>query len=118
MLIDNAIASVAVKDLGSAAPWYEALLRRAPDSTPMPEVAEWKFTRGGWLQVYQLPERAGSGSFTLAVSNIEEVVAHVEKLGIDASQRSSGAQVKTLMIVDPDGNHIAFAEALDKSMAR
>ena len=118
MLIDNAIASVAIKDLESAAPWYEALLGRAPDSTPMPEVAEWKFTRGGWLQVYQLPERAGSGSFTLAVSSIEEVVAHVEKLGIDASQRSSGAQVKTLMIVDPDGNHIAFAEALDKSMAR
>jgi predicted enzyme related to lactoylglutathione lyase len=118
MLIDNAIASVAIKDLESAGPWYEALLGRAPDSTPMPEVAEWKFTLGGWLQVYQLPERAGSGSFTLAVSNIEEVVAHIEKLGIDASQRSSGAQVKTLMIVDPDGNHIAFAQALDKSMAR
>ncbi len=51
-------------------------------------------------------------------SNIEEVIAHVEKLGIDASQRGSGAQVKTLMIADPHGNHIALAEALDKSMAR
>ena len=118
MSIDNAIASIAVKDLGSALKWYEALLGRAPDSTPMPEVAEWKFPRGGWLQVYQLPERAGSGSCTLAVSEIEEVVAYVEKLGIDASQTSSSAQVKTLMIVDPDGNHIAFAEALDKTMAR
>jgi predicted enzyme related to lactoylglutathione lyase len=118
MSIDNAIASVAVKDLRSALRWYEALLGRAPDSTPMPEVAEWKFARGGWLQVYQLPERAGSGSFTLAVSNIEEVVAHVDKLGVDATQRSSGAKVKTLMISDPDGNHIAFAEAMDKSVAR
>lgn len=118
MSIDNAIASVAVKDLRSAVPWYGALLGRVPDSTPMAEVAEWKFARGGWLQVYQLPERAGSGSFTLAVSNMEEVVANVEKLGIDATQRSSGARVNTLMIVDPDGNHIAFAEAFDKSMAR
>lgn len=118
MSIDNAIASVAVKKLRSAVPWYEALIGRAPDSTPMPEVAEWKFAHGGWLQIYQLPERAGSGSFTLAVSNIEEVVAHVEKLGIDATQRSSGAVVKTLMIVDLDGNHIAFAEAVDKSLAR
>ena len=118
MSIDNAIASVAVKDLRSAVAWYAELLGRAADSTPMPEVAEWKFARGGWLQVYQLPERAGSGSFTLAVSNIEETVAHVQKLGIDATQRSSGAKVKTLMIVDPDGNHIAFAEALDKTMAR
>jgi predicted enzyme related to lactoylglutathione lyase len=118
MSIENAIASVAVKDLRFAVAWYEALLGRAPDSTPMPEVAEWKFARGGWLQVYQLPERAGSGSCTLAVSDIEEQVAHVQKLGIDASQRSAGAKVKTLMIVDPDGNHIAFAETIDKSMAR
>jgi predicted enzyme related to lactoylglutathione lyase len=118
MSIDNAIASLAVKDLASAVTWYEALLGRSADSTPMPEIAEWKFPRGGWLQVYQLPERAGSGSCTLAVSNIEEVVAHVEKLGIDASQRSSGAQVKTLMIADPDGNHIAFAQASDKTMAQ
>jgi predicted enzyme related to lactoylglutathione lyase len=116
--IDNAIASLAVKDLASAVTWYEALLGRTADSTPMSEVAEWKFPHGGWLQVYQLPERAGSGSCTLSVNNIEEVVAHVEKLGIDASQRNSGAQVNTLMIVDPDGNHIAFAEAVDKSMAR
>jgi predicted enzyme related to lactoylglutathione lyase len=118
MPIDNAIASVAVNDLKFAVAWYETLLGRAPDSTPMPEVAEWKFARGGWLQVYQLSERAGSGSCTLAVSDIEELVAHVQKLGIDASKRSTGAKVKTLMIVDPDGNHIAFAETIDKSMAR
>jgi predicted enzyme related to lactoylglutathione lyase len=118
MSIDNAIASLAVKDLTSAVKWFEALLRRTADSRPMPEVADWKFPRGGWLQVYQLPERAGSGSCTLAVSDIEEVVARVETLGIDATQRSSSAKVKTLMIVDPDGNHIAFAEVLDRTMAR
>jgi predicted enzyme related to lactoylglutathione lyase len=118
MSIDNAIASVAVKDLPAAVAWYEALLGRAADSTPMPEVAEWKFPRGGWLQVYQLPERAGNGSVTLSVTHIDDVVALVKKLGIDTSQRSSGSKVKTLMIVDPDGNHIAFAEALDETMAR
>jgi predicted enzyme related to lactoylglutathione lyase len=118
MSIDNALASVAVKNLASAVVWYERLLGRPADSRPMPEVAEWKFTRGGWLQVYQLAERAGSGSCTLAVSSIDEVVAHVEKLGIDASQTSSGEKVKTLMIADPDGNHIAFAQAIDKGMAR
>jgi predicted enzyme related to lactoylglutathione lyase len=118
MKIDNALASVAVKDLKAAVAWYEQLFERPADSTPMPEVAEWKFERGGWLQVYQLPERAGLGSFTLAVSDIEEVVAHVQQLGIDTSNRPSNAQVKTLMIVDLDGNHIAFAETLDKELAR
>lgn len=84
----------------------------------MSEVAEWRFDGGGWLQVYQLPERAGNGFCTLAVSDMEEVVAHIEKLGIDATQRSSGVKEKTLMIVDPDGNHIAFAQTIDKSMAQ
>ena len=118
MTIDNAIASVAVKNLADAMAWYQQLLGRAADSRPMPEVAEWKFPQGGWLQVYQLPERAGHGSVTLAVSNLDEIAAHVAKLGVDTSQRTSGAKVKTLMIVDPDENHIAFAEALDPTMAR
>ncbi len=117
MSIINALASVAVKDLNSAVKWYEALLRKAP-SKPMPEVAEWSFERGGWLQFYQLPARAGSGSFTLAVSSIEEEVARLNKLNIDTSQRSSSEKVKTLMITDPDGNHIAFAEATDPKLAR
>lgn len=118
MKIDNALASLAVKDLKAAAAWYEKLFSRPADSTPMPEVAEWKFERGGWLQVYQLPERAGAGSCTLAVTDIDDVIAHLQSLGIDTSERASGAKVKTVMIVDPDGNHLAFAEAVDQGLAR
>ena len=70
------------------------------------------------MQVYQLPERAGTGSFTLAVSSIDEQVTRLEKMNIDTSERSSGATVKTLMITDPDGNHIAFAETTDPHMAQ
>jgi hypothetical protein len=84
----------------------------------MLEVAEWKFSRGGWLQVYQAPDRAGRGSFTLAVTAIDEIASHVASLGIDVSRRSSNERVKTLMIADPDGNSIAFAEAFDPGMAR
>ena len=118
MSIENVLASVAVKDLKAAMKWYENLLGRPADSQPMPEVAEWKFPRGGWLQVYQLPERAGSGSFTLAVSDIQEEVRKASALGINTDQQSSGERVKTLMITDPDGNHIAFAQTVDPSMAR
>ena len=118
MSIDNAIASLAVKELKSAVKWYQQLLGRPPDSAPMPTVAEWKFSRGGWLQVYELPARAGQGSCTLAVSNIDEISLHIEKLGLDTRQRTSGEKVKTLMITDPDENHIAFAETIDESLAR
>ena len=118
MPIRNAIASLAVKDIESALKWYERLLGRSADSRPMAEVAEWKFDGGGWLQVYQLPERAGSGSVTLAVTDIEEQAAHLRQCNIDTGERTSGQKVKTLMITDPDGNHIAFAQAIDPGMAQ
>ena len=118
MSIDNALAGVPVKNLQAAVAWYEQVLERPADSRPMPEVAEWKFPHGGWLQVYQLAERAGCGSFTLAVTDIDEIITRARKLGIDTSQKSSSPKVKTLMITDPDGNHIAFAQTLDKTMAR
>ena len=117
-MIDNVFASVAVRDLVATIKWYEALLGHPADSTPMPTIAEWKFDGGGWLQVYQQPERASAGSFTFAVSDIESEIRRVAALGLDTSQQAAGAMVKTLMITDPDGNHIAFAEAIDRTMAR
>jgi predicted enzyme related to lactoylglutathione lyase len=118
MKIDNALASIAVNDLKTVSAWYERLFRRPADSTPVPELAEWKFERGGWLQVYQLAERAGGGSCTLAVSDIADVIAHLQSLGIDTSEANSGKMAKTVMITDPDGNHLAFAEAIAPGLAR
>jgi hypothetical protein len=118
MSITNALASVAVRDLSSAVAWYEDLFGRPADSTPTSELAEWRFDKGGRLQIYQLPERAGSGSFTLAVSSVREQMAHLAKFNIDTSQSGSDGKIKTLMIADPDGNHIAFAEAIDASVVQ
>jgi predicted enzyme related to lactoylglutathione lyase len=102
MKIDNALASIAVKDLKTASAWYERLFRRPADSTPVPELAE----------------RAGGGSCTLAVSDIAGVTAHLQSLGIDTSEANSGKMAKTVMITDPDGNHLAFAEAIAPGLAR
>ncbi len=52
------------------------------------------------------------------VKTMEEQLAHLERLGINTKQRASTEKVKTLMITDPDGNHIAFAEAIDPSLTR
>ena len=110
MSIRNALASVPVRDLHAALPWYEKLFGRPADSTPMPEVAEWKFDGGGWLQVYQLRERAGHGSVTLAVSDLEAQIADLRTSGIDAGAPMNSPKAKVVMIKDPDGNSIAFAE--------
>ena len=116
MSIKNALASVAVKDLGSAVEWYQRLFGRPPDSRQESNVAEWKFERGGWLQVYENAERAGHGSFTLAVSSLDEQMADLKKCGLDAGGQMIGAKVRVVMIEDQDGNSIAFAETAEQSV--
>jgi len=117
MSINNAIASVAVNQLQAALPWYEKLLGRAVDSRPMPEVAEWKFDGGGWLQVYENRQRAGHGSVTLAVGDLEAQIAELRKAGIDPGAPMKGPTIRVVMIKDPDGNSIAFSQVTDRSMA-
>ena len=117
MPIHNAIASLAVRDLDTSLAWYERLLGRPADSRPTAELGEWKFDRGGWLQLYQGAERAGSGSVTLAVSSLEEQISAIRDAGMDPGQSNITEKVKVVMIKDPDGNSIAFAEALDPTIA-
>jgi len=117
MSIRNALASVAVANLQSTVEWYERLLGRSADSRPMPEVAEWKFEGGGWLQVYQNPDRAGRGSVTLAVSDLDEQIVKLRGQGIEPGAPMKSPKVHVVMIKDPDGNSIAFAQALDGTMA-
>ena len=117
MPIDNALASIAVKNLEIAEPWYRALLGQA-GSRPMPEVVEWKLPGGGGLQVYALAERAGHCSCTLVVRDIESEINKLDGMGVDTRQRTSTHRVRTVMVVDPDGNHIALAEANDPSLLK
>jgi hypothetical protein len=117
MAIINALASLAVKDLAKSVGWYQTLFGRVPDANPMPAVAEWKFERGGWLQVYELKERAGAGSVTLSINSLEDQIATLRQLGIDPGNPMISDKVKVVMIKDPDGNSIAFAEVLDRSIA-
>lgn len=118
MTIKNALASVAVKDLQASARWYENLFGRGPDSIPMPEVAEWKFEGGGWLQVYQSKNFSGATSITLSVTDIDDQINSLKRLNINTDKPITTEKVKLVMIKDPDGNSIAFAEALDPGMAQ
>ena len=110
MTIENALASLAVKDIDASVQWYEKVLGRSADSTQMPGLAEWKFHGGGWLQVYALPERAGSCSCTLTVSDIDLEAARLNKLGVAAGAQM-GETIKVFMVKDLDCNSIAFSQA-------
>jgi predicted enzyme related to lactoylglutathione lyase len=109
-VIKNAIASLAVIDVSKAAEWYERLFGRPADATPMKDLLEWKFEDGGWLQVYQAPDRAGQGSCTLFVTDLVGEVSRLQQAGLATSEPTQAATVKVMMIKDPDGNSIALAE--------
>lgn len=109
MPIKNALASVPVKDLTSAVHWYERLFGRSADSKQT-ELAQWQFEGGGGLQMYQSAERAGSGAFTLTVNSLAEQLTNLKKCGLDAGRQMIGEMARVVMIKDPDGNSIAFAE--------
>ena len=118
MSIRNVLAGVAVRDLKAAIPWYARLLGRQADGQPMAEVAEWKFDRGGWLQVFRDEQRAGSSSFTLAVDDLDATLETLQKGGLSVGKKTETSSVRTAILEDPDGNRIVVAQALGSDVAR
>lgn len=117
MSVRNALASLPVADIDAAAAWYSQLLEADP-TRPMDGLAEWRFDGGGALQLYELAERAGEGSVTLSVTDIDDTRAVLDRIGVSDVDDVSEPRVDTLMITDPDGNHIAFAHPNDPTLAR
>lgn len=44
MLINHVLAVVPASDIATARDWYERLLARGPDNTPMDVLVEWQLT--------------------------------------------------------------------------
>jgi hypothetical protein len=114
MLI-NALAFTAVRDIDEAVRWYGMLLGRDADARPMEGLAEWKFEAGGWLQVNENKEFAGRSSVTLVETNIDERMDMLMKAGIRPKSFIQGDAVSVVIIADPDGNQIVFAQGKDGS---
>jgi hypothetical protein len=110
MTTRNALAGVAVGNLASAIGWYARLLGRQPDLRPMTDAAEWEFSDGGWIRVFQDSGRAGASSVTLVETDVEARIADLKAKGIAIKQASNTDSVAVAIVVDPDGNQIVFAQ--------
>jgi len=115
MAITNALAGIAVRDMETSVRWYSRLLDRMPDRTPMPEVAEWEFADGGWIQVFHDKQRAGSSSVTLVESSLEGRLDDLKAKRISVESTGHSPLVNVATIRDMDGNHIVFAESQAES---
>lgn len=116
MIPTNALASLPVRNLDSAKEWYGRFL--GPGSQPMDEVVEWQLERGGGLQLYEAPDRAGFGSCTLVVTDIDDVARQLAAIGVVPPEPTRTDQVDVIMVQDPDGNSLAFAVPKDSSLVR
>jgi predicted enzyme related to lactoylglutathione lyase len=114
-MITNSLAGIAVGNLDAAISWYERLLGRAADSRPMPEVAEWSFAKGGWIQLFADGERRGSSSVTLVVDDMDAQLRSLKEKKIPIGPTTAGEKVKTAIVTDPDGNQIVFAQGFDSA---
>lgn len=105
--VDFVLAVVAVSDIEAGRAWYTTLLGREPDNNPMPNLIEWQVTDGGWVQVTEDPVRAGNGMLNLAMSDFEEAVREVRKIGLGAGEIiEANKGVRLFRIADPDDNVI------------
>lgn len=109
MTFTNVLASLTVTDLAAALEWYERLLGRPADRTPMPGLAEWQVTDSGAVQVFQADEGAGSGVVTLRVADLDAVV---RELAVEPGELITGTGARFTQLKDPDGNTIVLAETL------
>ncbi len=107
MLISEAFASLAVADLAQSREWYERLF--GPAGEPFVGVLEWQLGSGGGLQIYEGPERAGQGTCTLHVADIDKAAQELRDAAVADVNVMRHERVDTIMIKDPDGNSIAFA---------
>lgn len=112
MTMINLLVGVAVRDIEAATAWYGQLIGWPPHPHPVPKLVEWQFEEGGWLQLFEDANRAGSSSVTFFEDSLDERVAQLKRLEIEIGQTSDTDRFKTAIIADPDGNRLIFAEVL------
>jgi catechol 2,3-dioxygenase-like lactoylglutathione lyase family enzyme len=110
LTITNALAGIAVDNMGEALDFYERLFGRPADARPMGDHAEWKLPGGGWVQIHTDSDRAGASSLTLIVDDIAEELGRLSLHGLAPVAKSVGDFFKTAKFRDPDGNQIIFSQ--------
>jgi catechol 2,3-dioxygenase-like lactoylglutathione lyase family enzyme len=106
---DHVLAVVPVREIEAAREWYTVLFGAEPTNNPMPTLIEWQVTDGGWVQVTEDADRAGSAMLNLAVSELAAEVEGLRDRGIgvgDIVDANKGVQLST--VHDPDGNTISL----------
>jgi glyoxylase I family protein len=109
MTIEHVLAVVPVTDLDRSRRWYEKLLGRAPDNKPMPTLVEWQVVPGGWVQVFDDEQRAGSTVVNVAVRDLDAHIEDLRRRGLEPGEIiEANKGVRLSALTDPDGNTVTL----------
>lgn len=106
----HVFAGIPVRNLATAADWYERLFGRPPDMRPAEHEVVWRLTDTGLVYVVVDPARAGHGLITLIVDDLDPLLAALEQRAIAAEAMEHLDTARKVTVIDPDGNRIALGE--------
>ncbi|RHW26125.1 VOC family protein [Nocardioides immobilis] len=102
-------ATSCVRDYAVAYPWWERFMGCPPTFKAHETEAVWEVAPARWLVVEERPDRAGHGSVTVFVDDLDERVAAINGRGIEPAVRETYDNgVRKVIYRDPDGNEVGF----------
>jgi catechol 2,3-dioxygenase-like lactoylglutathione lyase family enzyme len=107
VLITYTFAGLPVTDYEAAYEWYVRLIGRPADMFPHATEAVWRLTANSAIYVVQDPERAGRGLLTVALNDLDTHATQLRETGL-AFTEVSRDEPRRLVVIDPDGNTLAF----------
>jgi glyoxylase I family protein len=110
-VITHVFASLPVSDIAAAREWYEQLLGRPPDLPVNENESAWQLAGDGWMYIIGDAERVGRGVLTLLVDDLDRTIGELRGRGIEVGDvEPVGSAGHRVVVVDPDGNRVAFAQ--------
>ena len=112
MKINFLFAGVPVADYDSALAWYSRFFGRAPDHIVAENEAMWQIANVGSIYLVGDAQRAGNSLLTLAVDDLDQLVAQFKKQGIAARLLDSNPNSpKKTVVTDLEGNQFILFES-------
>ena len=110
MKINFLFAGIPVADYESALVWYARFFGRAPDTIVAENEAMWQIANVGSIYLVGDAERAGRALLTLAVDELEELVAELLERDVVATIDATPGTPKKTVVTDPEGNQFTLFE--------
>lgn len=101
---------LACADFDRSIAWFKNLFGRTPDARPMQGLAEWHFGESAGFQLHADAGKAGHGTLTLRVHDIQAERKRLLDSGTRVGPIEAGGGGSIMRLRDPDENLVVLAQ--------